>query len=302
MKGTPLHNTIVRFIREPLVHFLLIGAAIFVLYGFMGQQDVEEQERAITITSGEINWLTDTWKKRWNRPPTAEEREGLIKQYLRETILYREAVAMGLDRDDTVIRRRLAQKLEFLAEDLIRPNPPTEDELRTYFEAHMDRYQPPDLITLTHVFLDPDKRGDQTLKDAETIKAKLIALKEPPQDARSFGDPFMLQSYYPERSEAELAKLFGRGFAEPVFKLEPQQWHGPVLSGYGTHLVYVHDRRVAEPPRLSDVEEQVRQDWESDRREQLNEQYIASLMGRYDVTIEDVAVDENSGEQKEQGQ
>jgi peptidyl-prolyl cis-trans isomerase C len=291
-----------KLLREPLVHFLVIGAAIFVLYGFMGQQDVEEQERAITITSGEINWLTDTWEKRWNRLPTAEERDGLIKQYLRETILYREAVAMGLDRDDTVIRRRLAQKLEFLTQDLISPQPPTEDDLRTYFEAHMDRYQPPDLITMTHVFLDPDKRGDQTLKDAETIKAKLIALKEPPQDASSFGDPFMLQSYYPERTEAELAKLFGRGFAEPVFELAPQVWHGPVLSGYGTHLVYVHDRQEAEPPTFTEVEERVRQDWENDKREQLNEQFIASLMGRYDVTIEDVTIGEKPGVPKEQTQ
>lgn len=278
-----------KLLREPLIHFLVIGAAIFVLYGFMGQQDAEEQERAITITAGEIGWLTDAWEKRWNRPPTAEEREGLIKQYLRETILYREAVAMGLDKDDIVIRRRLAQKLEFLTQDLMSLQPPLEEELRTYFKKHMDRYQPPDLITMTHVFLDPDKRGDRTLQDAETIKAKLVALKHPPQDARSFGDPFMLQSYYPERSEAELAKLFGRGFAEPVFKLAPHQWHGPVLSGYGTHLVYVHDRRAAEPPRFEDVEGQVRQDWENDKREQMNEQFIASLMGRYEVTIEEEA-------------
>ena len=276
-----------KFLREPLVHFLVIGAALFVLYGVMGQQEGEEKERAITITSGEINWLTDAWQKRWNRPPTAEERDGLIQQYLREMILYREAVAMGLDKDDTVIRRRLAQKLEFLTQDLISPQPPTKGELQSYFEAHIDRYQAPDLITLTQVFFDPDKRGNQTLKDAETIKAKLIALMQPPQDARSFGDPFMLQSYYPERSEAELAKLFGRGFAQPVFKLAPQQWHGPVLSGYGTHLVYVHDRRESEPPRFADVEAQVRQDWENDKREQLNEQFLASLMGRYDVTIED---------------
>ncbi len=284
-----------KFFREPLVHFLVIGAAIFVLFGLMGKEDAEEQERAITITAGEIGWLTDAWKKRWNRPPTDKEREGLIQQYLREMILYREAVAMGLDKDDTVIRRRLAQKLEFLTQDLISPQPPTEDELRAYFKAHMDRYRPPDLITLTHVFLDPDKRGDRTLEDAETVKAELIALKQPPQDARSFGDPFMLQSYYPERTEAELSKLFGRGFAEPVFKLAPQQWHGPVLSGYGTHLVYVHDRLESEPPRFAEVEAQVQQDWENDKREQLNEQYIASLMGRYDVTIEDRPSGKNPG-------
>jgi hypothetical protein len=291
-----------KLLREPLVHFLVLGAALFLIYAFMGQQNVEEQERAITITAGEIGWLTDSWQKRWNRPPTPEERAGIIDQYLREMILYREAVAMGLDRDDTVIRRRLAQKLEFLTQDLISPQPPTEGELRTYFETHIDRYQPPDLITLTHVFLDPDKRGDKTLVDAEDIKEKLQALKQPPQDARAFGDPFMLQSYYPERSEAELSKLFGSGFAQPVFELAPQQWHGPVLSGYGTHLVYVHDRLKSEPPRFTEVEEQVRQDWENDRREQLNEQFIASLMGRYDVTIEDVPIAEKPVALKEQSQ
>jgi len=278
-----------KLLREPLVHFLVIGAAIFVLFGLMGQQDVEEKERAITITSGEINWLTDAWQKRWNRPPTAEERDGLIQQYLREMILYREAVAMGLDKDDTVIRRRLAQKLEFLSQDLITPQPPSEDELQSYFEAYIDRYQAPDLITLTHVFIDPDKRGNQTLVDAEVIKKQLQALKEPPQDARSYGDPFMLQSYYPERSEDELLKLFGSGFARSVFELAPQQWHGPVLSGYGTHLVYVHDHQKAQPPVFADVKEQVRLEWESDKRKQLNEQFVASMIARYDVTIEDGA-------------
>ena len=289
-----------KFLREPLVHFLAIGVALFVIYAYWGQQDVAENERTITITTGEINWLTDAWQKRWNRPPTAEERAGLIQQYLREVILYREAVAMGLDKDDTVIRRRLAQKLEFLSQDLISPQPPTENELQSYFETHMDRYRAPDLITMTHVFIDPDKRGDRTLVDAEVIKKQLQALKEPPQDARSYGDPFMLQSYYPERSEAELLKLFGSGFARSVFELTTQQWHGPVLSGYGTHLVYVHDHREAQPPVFADVKEQVRQQWESDKREQLNEQFVASIVARYDVTIEDVPIGEKSGEQEEQ--
>jgi hypothetical protein len=276
-----------KLLREPLVHFLAIGAALFVIFAYWGRPAAEEQERAITITAGEIDWLTDSWEKRWNRPPTPEEREGLIQQYLREMILYREAVAMGLDRDDTVIRRRLAQKLEFLSQDLISPAPPAEDELQAYFEEHIDRYQAPDLVTMTHVFIDPDRRGDQTLVDAAVIKEKLQALKEPPQDAQAFGDSFMLQSYYPERSEAELLKLFGSGFARSVFELAPQQWHGPVLSGYGTHLVYVHDRRETDPPTFTEVEDQVRQDWENDKREQLNEQFVASMVARYDVTIED---------------
>jgi len=279
----------VKLLREPLIHFLAIGATLFVLYAYWGQPNAEDQGKTITITAGEIEWLTDSWEKRWTRPPTPEERQGLIDQYLREVILYREAVAMGLDRDDSVIRRRLAQKLEFLSQDLITPQPPTEDELQAYFAGHMDRYQTPELITMTHVFIDPDLRGDETLKDAEIIKAQLMQLNEPPQDAQSFGDTFMLQSYYPERSETELLKLFGSVFARSVFELEPQQWHGPVLSGYGTHLVYVHDHREAVPSAFAEVEEQVRQEWESDKRMELNAQFVDSMIARYEVIIEEAS-------------
>lgn len=289
-----------KLLREPIVHFILIGAVFFVLYSFWGQQDVENQDRAITITSGEIVWLTDAWEKRWNRPPTPEERDGLIKQYLREMILYREAVAMGLDRDDSVIRRRLAQKLEFLSQDLISPTPPAEDELKAYFEEHIEQYQAPDLVTMTHVFIDPDLRDDHTLADAAVIKKQLQALNEPPRNAWDYGDAFMLQSYYPERSKAELLKLFGSGFADSVFALSKQEWHGPVLSGYGVHLVYVHDHQEVEPPKFNEVEEQVRQDWENDKREQLNEQFIESIVARYDVIIEDEQILEKTNILKEQ--
>ncbi len=279
-----------KFFREPLVHFLLIGAALFAVYAFWGQQNTVEQERTINISAGEINWLTDIWKKRWMRPPTDEERAGLINQYLREMVLYREAVAMGLDKDDSVIRRRLGQKLEFLSQDLITPQPPTEEELRAYFDKHMDRYQKPDLVTMTQIFIDPDLRGDTTLADAEAIRKQLEALQEFPRDTQGYGDPFMLQNYYPERTEAELLKLFGSGFAESVFELSPGQWHGPVLSGYGTHLVYVHDHQKSAPPTFSDVEEQVKQEWDHDKRLELNEQFVASVIARYDITIEGVPI------------
>lgn len=277
-----------KFFREPLVHFLIIGAALFAVYAFWGQQDVEEQGRAIDISAGEINWLSDAWEKRWMRQPTDEELVGVINQYLREMVLYREAVAMGLDKDDPVIRRRLGQKLEFLSQDLITPQPATEDELRAYFEKYIDRYQKPDLVTMTQVFIDPDLRGDNTLADAEAIKKQLQSLKEFPSDTQSYGDSFMLQNYYPERTEAELLKFFGSGFTRSVFELASGQWHGPVLSGYGTHLVYVHDHQKADPPTFAGAEQQVRQEWEQDKREELNEQFVASVIARYDITIDGV--------------
>ena len=229
------------------------------------------------------------WQKRYNRPPTAAERDGLIQQYIRETVLYREALAMGLEKDDVVIRRRLAQKLEFLAQDLASMVTPTEDDLQAYFDEHQERYQEPNRFTLTQVFIDPDKRGDATLPDAERIKAKLVAEGGAIEDAGALGDGFMLQNYYPEVSRLDIQKLFGSGFAEAVVELTPEQWHGPVLSGYGVHLVYVHERIEAPPPLFANVRERVLQDWQDDRRETLNEQFYAGLRDQYTIVIEDPA-------------
>ena len=303
-RGFSLRKLLSRWTREPLIHFMIIGACVYLLYGLYGQQDqdVEGLDRTLTVTAGEIAWLEEAWAKRWNRPPTPVERQGLINQYVRETVLYREALAMGLDKDDTIIRRRLAQKLEFLSQDLVRPSPPSEADLHAFFETHIDRYRPPDLITVSQVFIDPDKRGAQTLEDAETIKAKLEVLPQPPANIRDFSDSFMLQSYYPERSEAEMAKLFGSEFAQSVFGLKPEQWHGPVLSGYGVHLVFVHQRQVAPSPTFSQVEERVRRNWEDERRQELNEQFVARLLARYNVVIEDQTSGEKTAVAEEQAQ
>jgi hypothetical protein len=278
-----------RFAKEPLLHFILAGAAIYVLFGFFGKSesdDAIEEENTIVVTEGEINWLAEMWQKKWNRPPSDAEMLGLVRDHLRQTVLYREAVSMGLDKDDVIIRRRMAQKLEFLAQDLIQPEPPSEEELRSFFKENTERYQAPPLLTFTHVFLDPDKRGDETLTDAEKLKAELIADARVPDEASDIGDRFMLQAYYPERDESDIAKLFGGEFASSLFKLEAEKWHGPVLSGYGTHLVYVHARLESPVPAFEQVAEQVREDLENEQRERLNAEYIESLLARYKVVIE----------------
>jgi len=129
----------VKFLREPLLHFLLIGAAIYLLYGAFAETAPEETDKTIVVSTGEVEWMKTSWQKRWNRPPTPDELDGLIQQYIRETVLYREALTMGLNKHDQVIRRRLAQKLEFLAKDLVALTPPTDEELAAYFDAHKDR-------------------------------------------------------------------------------------------------------------------------------------------------------------------
>ena len=276
-----------KLLREPLLHFMFIGAAIYLLYGVFAEPVPEGDDKTIVVSAGEIEWMQTSWQKRWNRPPTAAEFDGLIQQYIKETVLYREALTMGLNQHDQVIRRRLAQKLEFLAKDLVALTPPTDEELLAYFDLHQAHYQEPALYTFTQVFIDPDKRGDATLEDAEAIKAKLIAQGDTIEDPGALGDDFMLQNYYPEKDPVEIQKLFGSGFAESLVELSPGQWHGPVLSGYGTHLVYVSN--ISEPPApdFAALRERVVQDWTTDRGEELNNQFYASLREQYTVVIEE---------------
>ena len=165
--------------------------------------------------------------------------------------------------------------------------PNTEEELQAYFVEHQERYQQPALYTFTQVFIDPDKRGDTTLDDAKAIKASLVAQGKDVEDPGTLGDDFMLQNYYPNKDQVEIQKLFGSGFTESLLELSPGQWHGPVLSGYGVHLVYVSN--VIEPPApvVAEVRERVVQDWTTDRSEELNEKFYANLREQYTVVIEE---------------
>jgi hypothetical protein len=277
----------VKLLREPLVHFMFIGAVIYALYGAFAEPVVEETDKTIVVTAGEIEWMQASWQKRWNRPPTAKEFDGLIQQYIKETVLYREALTMGLNKHDMIIRRRLAQKLEFLAKDLVALTPPTEAELLAYFDAHQASYQQPTLYTFTQVFFDPDKRGDATLDDAEAVKATLIAQGDAIDDAGALGDGLMLQNYYPQKDRAEIQRNLGSGFTDTLITLAPGQWHGPVLSGFGVHLVYVNSITEPPPPVFAEVRERVIADWSLDRGEELNDKFYASLREQYTIVIEE---------------
>ena len=281
-----------KLLREPLLHFMFIGAVIYLLYGVFAEPVPEADDKTIVVTAGEIEWMQTAWQKRWNRLPTAEEFDGLIQQYIKETVLYREALTMGLNQHDQVIRRRLAQKLEFLAKDLVALTPPTEAELQSYFDENQARYQQPVLYTFTQVFIDPDKRGDATLEDAEVIKQTLILKGDDIADVGAFGDDFMLQNYYPEKDAVEIQKLFGSGFTESLAELSPGQWHGPVLSGYGVHLVYISSISEPPAPEFAALRERVVQDWTMERGEELNDKFYASLRDQYTVVIEEPAVDD----------
>lgn len=277
-----------RILREPLLHFFLIGAAIYGAYAIYGAPVEEEgaDERRIVVDQAQVDGFVTAWQARWSRAPTEQELDGLIQRFIRESIYYREAVAMGLDKDDPVTRRRMAQKLEFLTKDIAAMKQPEEGELERFFEDNRDDYKAPDLISFTHVFIDPDKRGDATLDDAKALLAELTAIGPPDAATADKGDRFLLRNEFVQQSELEVRKSLGSGFAASVMQLEPGQWYGPVLSGYGTHLVYVSALEPAPDPAFEAVKDRVLQDWQASQQETIEEQFYEELKSRYEIVIE----------------
>lgn len=275
-----------KLIKEPLVQFLLIGACIYAAYAFFGAPGEEESERTVYISEERIENLSAMWERRWNRPPTDAELVGLVRAWLREDLLYREALAMSLDDDDHIIRRRLAQKLEFLTNDIAQMLEPTESELEAFFLENQERFRAPDLITFSHVFFNPDTRGDATLDNAAQALERLQAAGEPDGEIVNEGDRFMLQNYFARASEFNIRRAMGSGFAESVMRLEPGRWHGPLLSGFGTHLVYVFEFEPAPAPKLVDVRDEAINEWQRVQTERFDAEFLESLKGRYEIVIE----------------
>jgi hypothetical protein len=271
--------------KEPLIQFLLIGVCIYGAYALYGSPEEDVSDRTIVVDASRIENFIGEWERRWNRPPTRQELDGVISTFVREDILYRQAVAMGLGKDDPITRRRLAQKLEFLTNDIALFREPADGELEQYFQDNKPLYREPDLITFSHVFLDPDLRDETTLDDAAVLLTQLQAAGEPDAETLSAGDRFMLQSYYPEVSELEIRRQLGSGFSAAVMQLKPGQWHGPVLSGYGVHLVYVYSLQEAPPPLFADVQQYVLENWQTEQQEKFNAEFFESLKSRYEIVI-----------------
>ena len=283
-----MSNKLAQLFKEPLIQFLLIGACIYGAYALYGTPQDDGPDMTIVVDEARVQGFIGQWGKRWNRPPTRQEMDGVINAFVRDEILYRQAVAMGLGEDDPVTRRRLAQKLEFLTSDLALFKEPAAGELEQYFQDHQERYRDPDLLTFSHVFFDPDVRDETTLGDAAVVLEQLQAARAPDPASLDEGDRFMLQSYYAEFSELDIRRQFGGGFTESVLQLEPGQWHGPVLSGYGVHLVYIYEFRQAPPPLFEGVQQAVLQDWQTEQQETFNEEFFESLKSRYEVVIAEV--------------
>ncbi|MGB5878789.1 MAG: peptidylprolyl isomerase [Thermoanaerobaculia bacterium] len=273
--------TLRRLVREPLVHFLILGMGLLVLYGVFGREKEVRDDR-IVVSTAQIERLAALWARQWRRPPTEQELTGLIESHIREEVLFREALAIGLDRDDTVIRRRLAQKIDFLAQDLALQGTPPEADLRAFFEANSDKFGVPGRISFSHVYVNRDRRGAAAESDAKQILASLRAGADPRQQ----GDRFMLQDHYALRSPDEVARELGTAFATAIFELPVGDWHGPIESGYGLHLVRVEEREEPYLPEFAVVRDKVETEYTSVKRRETNEAFYAKLREGYEIVVE----------------
>jgi hypothetical protein len=262
---------------------------LFVLAAVFGGDERIDRDDVIRVTAGDVDRLRSLWIVQYKRPPTEQELKGIVDAHVREEVLNREAKLLGLDRDDVIIRRRLAQKMEFLSEDIATMTPPTDDDVSAYFRENLETYRVPAGVSFSHLFFNIDRRGeDGAAQEALRLRDQLNALNERPVRApQGGGDPFVLPLDYDARSRPEVGELFGgTEIVDALFEVAPGRWHGPAKSAYGLHIIYVRDRTDARDPELDEVRERVQNDLFSKRRRDANEAFYKALSERYTVVIE----------------
>ncbi len=268
--------------KEPLIHFLTIGALIFVLFSLVNKGEIDVSGNKIVVTATEIERLSNNWSKKWNRPPSETEWKGLVDSYIKEEVYYREALALGLDQNDTVLRRRLMQKMDFLSNDIAELNQPDEAALNKYFLDNQEKYELPARVSFTHIYFSLDKRGAKAVEDAKSVLSGLNALR-----ATDKGDSFMLEYDFNQETPFEVERLFGRVFANQLFTLETNTWQGPIESGYGLHLVRISEKIDARMPALDYVIDKVHTDLMFAQRQKINNEIYERFKEQYEIVVED---------------
>ncbi len=285
-----------QLLREPLVHFLLLGAGLFVVYGLTAPED--DGDRLIEVNQTDIQLLSDRYAKQLGAPPSSEELEHLIKNHIRNEILYLEARRMQLDEKDTIVKRRLVQKLEFLIQDMIVPENPTDETLQAYFAEYIEDYRVPAVASLTQIYFSPDKRP-QPQQDAGAVLQTLVSQQQSFEQAREASDRSPVGSVLIQQDMSRLNRQLGTRFVKQLQALDTdsRDWQGPIESGYGIHLVQINEWKASRLPEFDEVKNAVARDWLRQAREEANESYYKTLKDQYTIQVFDsTAAEENAGE------
>jgi parvulin-like peptidyl-prolyl cis-trans isomerase-like protein len=270
-------------LREPLFQFLVLGAALFGLFHLVHNRKAERPTR-IVVSSARVANLADGFARTWQRPPSTQELQGLLDDYIRDEVFYRQGRAAGLDRDDVIIRRRVRQKMEFFAEDAS-VQEPSEAQFAAYLEANPERFKTEDHYTFHQVFLSASRRAATIDRDSQQV-ADALARADTELDVTTLGDPFLLGEEFKSVSQHEVASVFGDGFAKRLSVMEQGRWQGPIPSSFGQHFVYISERIPGGVPPLDAVREAVRREWSNARRLEEEQKLYVSLRERYEIVVE----------------
>jgi hypothetical protein len=268
-----------RLLREPLVHFLLLGGLLFVIFG-RGELEKGGDNRQIVVSEADIERLAASFAQTWHRPPDAKELQAQVNDYIREEVLYRMALKLGLDKDDMIIRRRLRQKMEFTFEDTVPA--PQEADLRAYLAAHADKFRTPPLVSFRQVFVSLS-RGGAAEADAQQILTQLASAAA---GASNLGDTLLLGEGFDQTPLDRIAALFGEQFAAELARAPVGRWVGPVRSSYGLHLIFVTDTQPAALPPFEQVKTGVEREWYAEHRAAALAAQYKALLADYEVTVE----------------
>lgn len=272
--------------RDPLLAFVVLGALVVAVH--LGRRPPAPEargDRPIVVTDADVAWLATVWEKTWQRPPTPAELRGLVENRIRQEVLVREAIALGLDREDEVVRRRLASKLEYLAQDVAGAAAPTEAELTAYYEANAERYETEGRRSFAQVYVNADDRGAEAEAHARSLLERLRAEDVDAAAAGAWGDRLLLESDLAPMRRGQVGALYGEAFADALFEVDVDRWEGPLRSGYGLHLVRVVEAHPSLQPRLEEVRDAVRRDLLDERGEQALEAFVRGLRERYPVEV-----------------
>ncbi|MEA3410487.1 MAG: peptidylprolyl isomerase [Pseudomonadota bacterium] len=274
-----------RLIREPLLHFLVLGAGLFALYAGVNDGAAERDDR-IVVDEEQVMRLAEQFQRTWMRPPTRPELEGLAEDFVKEEILYREALGLGLDRDDLVIRRRMRQKMEFLNADLVEMQSPADADLQAYLDTHPDRFRTAATTSFEQIYLNPARPGPDIDQRAADLLERLNANEATTIEVETLGDPTLLPGKLDAASAREISATFGGQLAEAAWDAPEDIWSGPYASGFGLHLVRVTDRAPARLPVLAEIRTAVEREWSAERRRVANERFYEALRARYTVEVQ----------------
>ena len=273
-----------RLLREPLLHFLLAGTLLFVLFAWTNTSALRPPDE-IVVPASRVDLLLDNWARTWRRPATPAEIETVVDEFIREEIYYREALKLGLDKDDMIVRRRLRQKMEFLAEDFYEANDPGDDELQRFLDAHPNPFRQPAQLSFQQVYFSPDRRGDAALADATSALTELRANSAVTM-AADLGDPFFLPNEFVSSTETDIARALGNDFVPKLLALVPGEWSGPLRSGFGYHVVKITNRVEGRVPPLDEIRAEVLPAWQSAERDRITSAFYERLRSQYSITVE----------------